>query len=277
MMGSLSYFVCATTSRVLQSKSGVAMKVTPSEGVEADDIHDTLVHSPSETSNTSDPVGDELTIEVARLSAHSKKILSDVYSADTMPHVVTLNQFGRAWRLEKMFGYLTYSNVQQWTAILQDLHVQHPCFVIRLHFWYEENLMFFLQVTPDATTSMNLVHANSCAQDRCSGSDCKDGVDYFFDPRTVARAMFEWQEYDDSTWPLEAAKEVARVVCEDTSLQREECCDVDEYTVAWDLTDCGSVNHRYLSVDKYLASVDDSCVCTQVPIFFNCIAPRGLF
>jgi hypothetical protein len=46
--------------------------------------------------------------------------------------------------------------------MMMDLHAQHPTLTIRLHFWYEEDMMFFLEVTPDGKTAMKTVHSVGC-------------------------------------------------------------------------------------------------------------------
>jgi hypothetical protein len=256
-MGMYSYFVCATAVATEAATGATAVATEVATGATA------AATGATEASIEMDPR--DVTFQVERMSNWAKSLF---YNDVT---VVSLHDVGRAMHGYKLWAYVDGENKAHWRALLLDLHAQHPTLLMRLHFWYEEDLMFFFQVTPDADTSLHVVHALACHAPYCCGYDCRDAVSYFVNPRAFARRAYAWQESDEQTWPLEAAKEVALRVCEGRELFNMNGRRVDETKVASDLMDPDESSVRYLCPATYLRCAEElarhaSSRCREVRI-----------
>jgi hypothetical protein len=168
-MGLFSYFVCATAT-VDQTEHGES-DLTECKGASVDPR--TVVFRTERMSNTSQVLLNQL-----------------LYCCYLRPSV-SLCDVGDMISGAKLVANLSPTNQRLWGDLLYDMHLQYPTLRMRLHFWYEEDLMAYLEVTSSGVTSLVAVHAPECSSDRCYGHACCDDVPYFTSLRelvTEARA-----------------------------------------------------------------------------------------
>lgn len=149
-MGMLSYFVVATA--------------TGADGTAADP--------------------DSLVIAASALSAASLALNDDYKSKPKVEY--SLTEVGYFLSPSKLYAYVTPGNCRTWSQLLRDLHAAFPTLTLRLHYWYEEKMMTFLQVTPAGATSMHCVHGATCTCKDCCGHECCAVVPYFVTTANLA-------------------------------------------------------------------------------------------
>ncbi len=55
----------------------------------------------------------------------------------------TLKELGEYFSGWKIYGYLDYYNKQHYNKLITFIHNQHPEVNFKIHFWYEEEIMFY--------------------------------------------------------------------------------------------------------------------------------------
>ena len=123
----------------------------------------------------------------AGASSDSKQIDATVAAkADARVSLSDVAQ-GGFFRIMKAFAYVTTSNAREWATVLGELHAQQPALQLRLHLWYEEDMMTFFEVGSDGAPALCLVHAATCRNERCCGWDCRDATPHFWGWRRLVR------------------------------------------------------------------------------------------
>lgn len=118
-----------------------------------------------------------------------KKIDATAQAAAAAEARVSLSDVaqGPFFRIMKAFAYVTGSNAFEWTTVLDELHAQQPALQLRVHLWYDEDMMTFFEVGFDGAPALCLVHAASCRSERCCGWDCRDATPHFWGWRRLVR------------------------------------------------------------------------------------------
>lgn len=80
--------------------------------------------------------------------AEPANLLVDLSNIDIdltdLKRVMTLQEFGEYISGWKIYGYLDSENSKQrYKTIINAIHEQHPKVNFKIHFWYEENRMFY--------------------------------------------------------------------------------------------------------------------------------------
>jgi hypothetical protein len=209
------------------------------------------------------------------------------------PYVLTLNEIGQDMSVLKLFAYVTPSNCRDWSTILHDLHDQHPTLQLRLHYWYEEDMMTFLEVTPEGATGLVCVHAAGCRERNCCGYDCHRQVPYVMRGKRVLRMV---PRDNQELWWSGLRRPTYRQFDEAPTVESVTGCpgpspilgssaslgNDSEDATGRDSEDEDDDADFYLHLPTYLQVVDDPSVCRCQTYNFGSIlsAPRvglGLF